>query len=900
MSVARNTLAVTLCVLVTLSVAHGADYGLSSGWVRLAGRFKQIVTAGKSSIYALPLREAGVAHFESGTWKLVDRLPLTSLAVSCRGDQLWGVDKDGYVVHRKKDADTNKFEWVRTTTSSKKYASVALGADENALFAIDTTNNLYQYHLANKTWIPSNGAKLKQVRVQCTPEQKSGDVWGITGEENLWKKLNDGSWREVAQSIKDVTVGKSMYVVDNKYRLYQYTPRKPGQAASGKPFQSLYRTFRTCGAANDGTLMCLGRAGHVYRYEGVRTADDLGMEARAALEKRQGGKWVPIPGGEQMARVTAGERGVVYGVTKTGAVKRYVRPRLIVGQKNSTAAKWVTIRTPEPMSHVSVGCDGTLWGVTAEMHTYEYKGKHQWNRITESLLDVSVGTSKNEIWGVNDREQVVLFNQATRSFQVQKGLLKSVAAGCDSTVWGISRDAHGSLWTRTRTLSTWKWKGRYAKRVAVGGDATYIIDNRNFLYQYRPPRAGYPEGRRSWKPLFKLLVDIAAGDDGAIYGVDLKGRTVRFQPHAGRDTTGATWTQVPGRLRDLCVADKDNIVGLVGRTPVRWSHSRRTWAVVPGVKLNRIDCSCDGSVWGVRTLGKVYRWQDAETGWERVPRSWRVRDVTVSKKDQAWAVGRKGRPYFWKKDEAKWSPLRGRLRGVESNCNGTTWGVTWGGGVFKYDIDAATWTKYGAGARQVSVGKDIYVRGVSNHIFQLYKKHNAWKWRKIGRGRRVAAGIDGTVWVLDRRGRVWIVNPGPSANPAASSSGSGSASSSDSGRDSGSDSGSSSGSGSAAADLPQDVDEWDQSPFSPGNEPDAKISRENLETGDPASVTAPDLANPEPTPVHIQQHPIVKTDAPETHWADDYAPNDHLKQHENVGGVNHADVIEDPITVRWS
>eukprot|EP00163_Fabomonas_tropica_P022009 TRINITY_DN3836_c0_g1_i2.p1 TRINITY_DN3836_c0_g1~~TRINITY_DN3836_c0_g1_i2.p1 ORF type:complete len:778 (+),score=285.84 TRINITY_DN3836_c0_g1_i2:295-2628(+) len=658
---------------------------------------------------------------------------------------MWSLSTSG-TLQRKPDMSGEWQTFKPAGTPTIKAFAVGTGLD---VWAVTGDSSAVRYNTATKKWVDT-GAKVSQLAVSC-----AGPVLSITSSGNLWQyDAGTGKWKELGTGVRKVTAGHEIYVLDSSSALYRWQPPKSGEAPNNKHWLPMNIKLNDVAAGPDGTLWGVSTSGRPLEHGGYIPEEKLSTEARAALETKQGGKWTIMSGAEGIENLDAGDTGMLWGVTSAPQkVKRY---------NKDNPNTWTTVASPEPFNQVSVGCDtATVWATSVHKHTYRYTGGGGWTQVTTDLQQVAVGKDMSQVWGIDTQGKLVLYDGASKTFKVQPGTdMVRIAAGCDGTLYAAA--SSGKLYRRTLSNPTWTSLGEGVKEISAGR-SLYIIDTKGFLFKYRSPSDGGAEGKRNWKLLHKQLRKVAATEQEDLYGVDMQGRVVEFKP-AEVDTSDLSWTRVPGRVDKVCVSDSKTVYGLDNGVVLKYNFEKKTWNVLDGVRLKEFSCGCDGSIWGMKEAGEVYRRQSAKYGWERVSGSSDVVHVGVGKADVAWALDAAGRPLVWSTKDSTWLKYKGDLASIDVACDGTAWGVDKSGVVWEHDSISGKWAKLGVGASQVAPGRNTYVISTKGWLFKYDTERKGKRWIKLGPLVSVSASHDGAVWGVDRRGRTLIINPGGKAS----------------------------------------------------------------------------------------------------------------------------------------
>ncbi|MCB2185331.1 MAG: hypothetical protein KQJ78_02860 [Deltaproteobacteria bacterium] len=168
--------------------------------------------------------------------------------------------------------------------------------------------------------------------------------------------------------------------------------------------------------------------------------------------------------------------------------------------------------------------------------------------------------------------------------------------------------------------------------------------------------------------------------------------------------TGGNWRDVGGGAVRLDV-DRHGNPWVVNREGDIYRLENGQWKKLPG-QARDIGCGADGSVWviGADSAGGGYGvWQWNHGSWTRTNGSG-VR-IDVDNRGRPWVVANNGAIWVME-GGGNWRQMPGKARDVGCGADGSVWVVgddsaSGGGSVWK--LTGSNWTKYDAGAAQISV-----------------------------------------------------------------------------------------------------------------------------------------------------------------------------------------------------
>eukprot|EP00163_Fabomonas_tropica_P006046 TRINITY_DN15672_c0_g1_i1.p1 TRINITY_DN15672_c0_g1~~TRINITY_DN15672_c0_g1_i1.p1 ORF type:complete len:926 (+),score=284.18 TRINITY_DN15672_c0_g1_i1:218-2995(+) len=697
----------------------------------------------------------------------------TEVKVGCDGT-LWALDTKGQLFKKKTGRQTG--DWTLETTVAVKSFSAGRGYQ---VWGVDKDGYAVQYMAGDKTW-HRHEAKLKQISVGCSGTDP--EIWGVSTDNKLWQMLRSSNrWRERANGVTSVTAGAHVYVTDSRYKVYRYNPAPIGQAGGPGHWKDMGFVASSISTGYDGCLWALNSRGEAFWHKGDNTDAMLSATARASRALDAGGSWEYVPGADGIESIAVGQKGELYGVTSTGAVKRF---------NQDNPKKWEDIPS-SGLTDISCGCDGeSVWGLTRSSggKAARYLGLGKWEVYGEQLKVVTLGDDERTVYGVRQGNEGYLstWSKDTKKWSYARAqtrregadvltdlTLQNVDAGCDGSLWAV--DSSGELFAKdTRTAdSVFSSRGTDVKSVSTG-KYTYILDRRNFLFRYNQAPKGEVEGKIHWTMMHKQLRQVAASIDGNIYGVDLFGKVVQFKPIPDALKNKYQWKQIESEepLSHIAVGSTRHIYTLDKYGAVLKRTDANTWAAIPGMALQNISVGCDGAIWGVKSNGDVVHQESLELGWTTLATPSggpNIITVSVGRKGIVYGLDPAGEVYRYDYGKVQWTPVKEEpkklnFKSLAVGCSGELWGVTGAGVVYmsRARANGAKWVLMGTGAQEIAIGSHVYMISKNHRLArwepEKRRRFNKWVW--LGTMAHVDASVDGAVWGLDAEGDAWVIQPG--------------------------------------------------------------------------------------------------------------------------------------------
>jgi hypothetical protein len=581
----------------TTTAAHwetrSAPVPLGSVAVGFAG---QVFGVGRADAapYQFDARTGKWAAFTGGA----AAIKVSQLELSC-DSTLHALDGAGKLFRKAKGSVEGNWEPLAEAAS---YAQVAVGRD-NDMWAIDAAGNPFYYVLGDKKFHAAEAVKLKSVAVAC-----DGAVWAVTTAGELMERVA-GEFRKRAADVAAVRARNAVYVLDapaSGSALFRYrSPPSDANESPRKSWHALKIQLAQFSVGPDESLWGVDASGVPHKHTGEDMEKNLNEEEREELQLKQGGTWSELPRSAGTTEVVTGQRGEVYAISADGEVLKY---------DSLVASGWETIPAPK-LVRLAVGCDGlSLWGVTADGKTHRYQGNGQWLRYSEPLEDIEIGADEEQVYGTKvGSHELVRFDRATKRWSIQKLAtgsavqLQSLAVGCSGAVWGV--DPSGKLIATAGGEGQggkWETRGEGIRSVAVGR-SVFLLDDRNYLFEYAAPSPGEPEGKQNWKFLHKQLRAVSTNPAGELVGLSMSNTVVRFVPGARASTSSWHTVKDLAPVAAISVGSASHVLAVDPYGTLLSLNPERQFTPVQGVVLETVSLGCDGEAWGTRTGGKLSR-----------------------------------------------------------------------------------------------------------------------------------------------------------------------------------------------------------------------------------------------------------------------------------------------------
>jgi virginiamycin B lyase len=183
-----------------------------------------------------------------------------------------------------------------------------------------------------------------------------------------------------------------------------------------------------------------------------------------------------------------------------------------------------------------------------------------------------------------------------------------------------------------------------------------------------------------------------------------------------------------------------------------WSRGQSgwsTWLQVQG-NLANVSCAADGTVWGVSSHDKIYRYTGST--WVQIPGT--MKSVSVGSATNVWALDGSDQDNIHKYTGSGWQKVSGNLADISVAADGTVWGVNSQDAVF-YLSQSSGWQAIDGALRSISVGSAQIIWGVNKDGFIFKRSGSTWENVTGPSLADIAAAADGTVWGATAGGAIY-------------------------------------------------------------------------------------------------------------------------------------------------
>lgn len=175
------------------------------------------------------------------------------------------------------------------------------------------------------------------------------------------------------------------------------------------------------------------------------------------------------------------------------------------------------------------------------------------------------------------------------------------------------------------------------------------------------------------------------------------------------------------------------------------------WADMPG-QMAQVSMQRAPLGWALDPAGHLYNFQWFDNTWNHVSDGPFI-SLASNSENEVWVVDQHGKVATYG-TEGDSQQVPGRLVSIAAGAS--TWGIDHQDDIYRLSDDRKTWTRVPGKLRQISVGDDGVVMGVTASGDLYYLDGNSWL--RLGSGyRKISCGNDGNVWAINAAGNAWCI-----------------------------------------------------------------------------------------------------------------------------------------------
>lgn len=170
------------------------------------------------------------------------------------------------------------------------------------------------------------------------------------------------------------------------------------------------------------------------------------------------------------------------------------------------------------------------------------------------------------------------------------------------------------------------------------------------------------------------------------------------------------------------------------------------WQNMPG-RATDIGAGADGSVWIIGTNNSPYKWNDAGYAWEQA--SGQAARIAVLPDGTPVIVNDKQEVFRLRGQN--WQQLPGRAKDIGAGADGSIWIIGTNDSPYRWDENGYAWVQQSGTGVRISVLPDgtPVILNAKEEVFRLRGQN----WQQLpGRAKDIAAGSDGSIWIIGENG----------------------------------------------------------------------------------------------------------------------------------------------------
>lgn len=476
-------------------------------------------------------------------------------------------------------------------------------------------------------------------------------------------------------------------------------------------------------------------------------------------------EWQKVRGNAQDVGISP--NGSVYIVSRAGRVWRWGS---VLGEE------WKTM-PGHGFTRIDAGQSNKPWVITDEGQVRYYNGLW-WETRGEGFVDIGAGP-KGQVFALGVDGDVAKWNAMEKQFDTM-----SIKRGVR-----IDVDKDGHPWVVGENGAVFAYDGEaWSEHSGTATDISIGPKGNVFASLANGTLGRWSGVDRLWEPV-KGVVDATAvsvgpggkpwalTDKGKIYATSLflpereqqqvqvvkarpaaraKSRQASVDPATLTDPSPIKFTKVPGPARDIAIGADGSVFIVRAESVVlgRYSNQRKQFLDFPG-DLTRLAVSSDGSPWGVNNKREIFRHDGRD--WKRVRGADAV-DIAIGGGGEVFVTDTQ--ESLFKLDAAsgrfkRYPGVSGTRVAVDSG--GSPWVVGTLGEIRRCDVSPCT--RLARKGRDIAIGPDgsVFLTNTNGKIFVFNSQNN--RWRKISgvkfRAEAIAVGPKGRPWAIDSTGQVY-------------------------------------------------------------------------------------------------------------------------------------------------
>ncbi len=457
----NNRLVIIPCLVLVMLIVTMSAYAqaASTPWQRIKGSAVDITIGTQGTVAAVDKggRVYLYDHGDEGWQPIGKRM---SRITAGNDGTLWGVDNSGQLRH---------FSGTVWNAVGAGAVDVTTGPD-GRIYVTTNTNSIAAYDPKQQSWSQINGS-AKRLAVDA-----QGMIWSISPSGAIARRLDD-AWIGIAGKASDIAADDTgrVVIVGQDGKLYEWQE----DLASWRILADI--STASAVAAGDGQIWRADGEGRIFaqgitelhrnKAQGIVTSENGG----GSVDPQTVADTSPIvfervPSATKLADLAIGQDGSVYGLTASGAIKRW----------SNTEQRFNEF--PGQVDRLAVRDNGLPIAVGTQGNLVQHDGE-AWRLVNLNLRLIDLALYEDErILVLDNREQAAKLSEARTSYTQLSKKGQQIAAQNDGSFWVI--DSVNRLF-RCDPKGACEQQAFKAEDISIGpGGSVFIVDTNASLRRF--------------------------------------------------------------------------------------------------------------------------------------------------------------------------------------------------------------------------------------------------------------------------------------------------------------------------------------------------------------------------------------------------------------------------------
>lgn len=448
-----------LCGGMAIAQTESITIGKAVQWQKIKGSAQSVAISSNGRVAAID-KVGDVYRYihENDRWQRIGQ-NMTLIHGGQDGD-FWGVDRQQNLRH---------FTGVQWAAVGGGAQDIAVDKDGN-VYVVTNTASIAKYDIVRKNWQRIDG-KAQQVAIGAQDM-----VWIINPDGKLARRLDD-AWISLDIEAADIFADMNgrLFIIKPDQKIYLWDEKLQQAFAYKTPQNFVY------GAANKDQIWAITPQNMIYAdgHEKYRpqTEDGItenpggdGYTEESEIVDESPITFELVSSTETLADIDIGRDGSIYGLTNTGAIRRW----------SNSEDRFYDF--PGTLKTILVQPSGLPLGIGKNDNLLEHDGE-AWRQVNlaEEIIDFAL-YDDDRLLAVNNDERVIRVAQMSQSFTLLGTRAQKIAAHQDGAYWVI--DNVNRVFKCTKDASCTQ-KNIQAEDIAVGpAGSVFVVDTSDNLRRY--------------------------------------------------------------------------------------------------------------------------------------------------------------------------------------------------------------------------------------------------------------------------------------------------------------------------------------------------------------------------------------------------------------------------------